>query len=186
MKKRIRNCCSNKIEQRKGFTLIELVITIFIIVSLTTGVVYLSPKIIARQNFEKNIWQIINDLKTVQELARIQLERLEIEIDIDSNTYRYEKRKKAFEDNISAQIINRKLENNTKFKKINIAGINYVSGKIKFMYDEWGVPKKIDNELPGEIVITIETPFIKKNQNENLSVDIKISPGTGMIRTTNY
>ena len=175
---------------KKGFTLIELITVIAIIAIISGGLIYLSPKFITKQRLKNDAWQVLNDIKEVQERARAQLERLKIEIDLNSKTsYKYEKRKNAFDDESSKNIVNKKLSLNIFFKSVRVANTTYGTGKVTFMYDEWGVPKKIEigesGEVvsdSGEIVITIETPILKNNNNQNMSVDIIISPGTGRLR----
>jgi prepilin-type N-terminal cleavage/methylation domain-containing protein len=168
---------------KKGFTLIELFIVIVILVIISGAVIYLSPKIIAKQRLKNDAWQILNDVKEVQERARAQLERLKIEFDLNSKTsYRYEKRRDAFNSGISENIGLRNLTNLIYLKSVRIGNTTYGTGKASFMYDEWGTPKKIDNSDSGEIIITIETATIKNSSGQNMSVDIIISPGTGRLR----
>ena len=179
---------------KKGFTLIELMTVIAIITIISGSVIYLSPKLITRQRLKNDAWQVLNDIKEVQERARAQLERLKIEIDLNSKTsYKYEKRKNAICSEINENIVIRNLTNNIFFKSVKIGNTTYGTGKVTFLYDEWGVPKKIDSNEPnnpckinisdsGEIVITIETTSLKNNEGNNLSVDIIVSPGTGRLR----
>ncbi len=176
--------------KKNGFTLIELVTTIAVITILSGAIIYVSPKLISRQRLKNDAWQVLNDIKEVQERARAQLERLKIEVDLNSKTsYKYEKRKNAFSSGSSENIGIRNLTNQIFFKSVRIGNTTYGTGKVTFMYDEWGVPKKIEigesGEVvsdSGEIVVTIETPILKNNNNQNMSVDIIISPGTGRLR----
>jgi len=175
---------------KKGFTLIELMTVIAIIAIISGSVIYLSPKLITRQRLKNDAWQVLNDLKEVQERARAQLERLEIEIDLNSkDKYRYEKRKDAFDKNSIENIKTIKLDNNIYIKSVRIGNTTYGTGKVTFLYDEWGAPKKIETgesgeviSDSGEIVITIETTSLKNSEGKNLSVDIIVSPGTGRLR----
>ncbi len=169
---------------KKGFTLIELITVIAIIAIISGGLIYLSPKFITKQRLKNDAWQVLNDIKEVQERARAQLERLKIEFDLNSkDSYRYEKRKDAFDDESSKNIVNKKLSLNIFFKSVRVGNTTYGTGFVQYMYDEWGTPKNSDNTpIDGEIIITIETPILKNNNNQNMSVDIIISPGTGRLR----
>lgn len=62
----------------KGYTLIELITVITIISILSYGVFTLSPTLIATQRLRNDAWQLVNDLREVQERARAQLEKLKI------------------------------------------------------------------------------------------------------------
>jgi len=168
---------------KKGFTLIELFVTIAVIIILTGALIYLSPKLIVRQRLKNDAWQILNNIKEVQERARAQLEILKIEFDLDSKiTYKYEKRRNAFISGNNENIGLRNLTNQIFFKSVRIGNTTYGTGKATYMYDEWGVPKKIDNSDSGEIIITIETPVLKNDSGQNLSIDIIVSQGTGRLR----
>ncbi len=168
---------------KNGFTIIELLIVIVVITILAGAVIYLSPKIIAKQRLKNDAWQILNDIKEVQERARAQLERLKIEFDLNSKThYRYEKRRNAFNSGSNENIGLRYLTNLIYIKSVRIGNTTYGTGIASFMFDEWGVPKRIDNSDSGEIIITIETSTVKNNLGQNMSVDIIISPGTGRLR----
>jgi len=175
---------------KKGFTLTELMTVIAIIAIISGSVIYLSPKLITRQRLKNDAWQVLNDIKEVQERARAQLERLKIEFDLNSKTsYKYEKRKNAFSSGSSENIGIRNLTNQIFFKSVRIGNTTYGTGKVVFMYDEWGAPKKIETgesgeviSDSGEIVITIETTSLKNSEGKNLSVDIIVSPGTGRLR----
>jgi prepilin-type N-terminal cleavage/methylation domain-containing protein len=68
---------------KKGFTLIELITVIAIIAIISGGLIYLSPKFITKQRLKNDAWQVLNDIKEVQERARAQLERLKIEFDLN-------------------------------------------------------------------------------------------------------
>ncbi len=172
-----------KFLSKYGFTIIELIIVIVVLVILSGGIVYLSPKLITRQKLKNDAWQILNDLKEIQERARAQLERLRIEFNLDTKvSYRYEKRKSAFDLGVSENIGFRNLTNKIFLKSIRIGNTTYGTGVVVFMYDEWGTPKKLDNSDSGEIVITVETPSLKNNSGQNLSIDIIVSPGTGRLR----
>lgn len=168
---------------KKGFTIIELFIVVIVLVVLSGAVIYLSPKIIAKQRLKNDAWQILNDIKEVQERARAQLERLKIEFDLNSKTsYRYEKRRDAFNGSNNENIGIRNLTNLIYLKSVRIGNTTYGTGKATFMYDEWGVPKKIDNTDSGEVVITVETSTVRNSLGQNMSIDIIISPGTGRLR----
>ena len=175
---------------KKGFTLIELITVIAIIAIISGGLIYLSPKFITKQRLKNDAWQVLNDIKEVQERARAQLERLKIEFDLNSKTsYKYEKRKNAFSSGSSENIGIRNLTNQIFFKSVRIGNTTYGTGKVVFMYDEWGAPKKIETgesgeviSDSGEIVITIETTSLKNSEGNNLSVDIIVAPGTGRLR----
>ncbi len=65
-------------KESKGYTLIELITVITIISILSYGVFTLSPALIATQRLRNNVWQLVNDLREVQERARAQLEKLKI------------------------------------------------------------------------------------------------------------
>ncbi|MEM4221200.1 MAG: type II secretion system protein, partial [Thermoplasmata archaeon] len=95
---------------KKGFTLIEIVITLAVLLVLIGATIYLSPKFIMRQKLKNNAWQVLNDIKEVQERARAQLERLRIEFDINNGTYRFEKRKGAFDSGTGENIVSKKLD----------------------------------------------------------------------------
>ena len=170
------------IKNFKGFTLVELIIVILILIIIAGGVIYLSPRLIIRQRLKNNAWQILNDLKEVQIRARAQLERLRIEFDINNGTYRFEKRKGAFEGESSENVVYKKLDSKINFNSIRIGNTTYGTGIASYMYDEWGVPKKVDNTDPGEILIIIETPSLKNREGQNLSVEISVSPGSGTLR----
>lgn len=167
---------------RRGFTLIELSISMLIVALITSGVVYFSPKIITRQKLRNNVWQIINDLKETQEKARANLEKLIFEFDIDNGTYKFEKKNNAINRNLNNLVIEKKLEKDIYFKSISINGIVYSSGIVKFMYDEWGTPKNLDNTSSVEVIIIVETPIIKNKNGENLSYEIKVSVASGMLK----
>ncbi|MGB9749962.1 MAG: pilus assembly FimT family protein [Caldisericia bacterium] len=168
---------------KKGFSLIELFVTIAVIIILTGALIYLSPKLIVRQRLKNDAWQVLNDIKEVQERSRAQLEILKIEFDLNSKiTYRYEKRRNAFLSENNENIGLRNLTNQIFFKSVRIGNTTYGVGKVTYMYDEWGVPKKTDNSDSGEIIITIETPVLKNNSGQNLSIDIIVSQGTGRLR----
>lgn len=167
---------------KKGFTIIELVVTLAVLLVLIGGVVYISPRFIMRQKLKNNAWQVLNDIKEVQERARAQLERLRIEFDIDNGTYRYEKRKNAFESGSNENIVTKRLDLRINFKSIRIGNTTYGTGIATYMYDEWGAPKKVDNTDPGEILIIIETPSLKNSEGQNLSIEITVAPGTGTLR----
>ncbi|MDI6861117.1 MAG: prepilin-type N-terminal cleavage/methylation domain-containing protein [Caldisericia bacterium] len=167
---------------KKGFTIIELVVTLAVLLVLIGGVVYISPRFIMRQKLKNNAWQVLNDIKEVQERARAQLERLRIEFDIDNGTYRYEKRKNAFESGSNENVVTKKLDLRINFKSIRIGNTTYGAGIATYMYDEWGAPKKVDNTDPGEILIIIETPSLKNSEGQNLSIEITVAPGTGALR----
>ncbi|MGQ9845803.1 MAG: hypothetical protein ACUVQN_06325, partial [Caldisericia bacterium] len=168
---------------KKGFTIIELFIVVIVLVVLSGAVIYLSPKIIAKQRLKNDAWQILNDIKEVQERARAQLERLKIEFDLNSKTsYRYEKRRDAFNSSNNENIGIRNLTNLIYLKSVRIGNTTYGTGIVTFMYDEWGVPKKIDNTDSGEVVITVETSTLRNSLGQNMSIDIIISPGTGRLR----
>ncbi|MCX8095749.1 MAG: prepilin-type N-terminal cleavage/methylation domain-containing protein [Caldisericia bacterium] len=62
----------------KGYTLIELITTITIISILSYGIFTLSPTLIATQRLKNDAFQLVNDLREVQERARAQLEKLKI------------------------------------------------------------------------------------------------------------
>ncbi|MCX8095752.1 MAG: prepilin-type N-terminal cleavage/methylation domain-containing protein [Caldisericia bacterium] len=171
-----------RINKYKGFTLIELSIVILILIIIAGSVFYLSPRLIIRQRLKNNAWQILNDLKEVQERARAQLERLRIEFDINNGTYRFEKRKGAFDSGTNENIVSKKLDSRINFKSIRIGNTTYGTGVATYMYDEWGVPKKVNNTDSGEILIIIETPTLKNNEGQNLSVEITVAPGTGTLR----
>lgn len=167
----------------KGFTMMELIVIIVIILIISLGTFYLSPKLIIRQRLKNNAWQILNDIKEVQERARAQLERLKIEFNLNpKDTYRYEIRKNGFETSNQNFVI-KNLDKNIYLKSVKIGDISYSSGIVQYMYDEWGVPKKIDNNyIDGGVIIIIETPNLKNSAGENLSVEIYVSPGTGTLR----
>jgi type II secretory pathway pseudopilin PulG len=167
---------------KKSFTLIELFIVIVILVIISGGVIYLSPKLIIRQRLKNNAWQILNDIREVQERARSQLESLRIEFNLNTkDTYRYELRKNGFE--TTQNLVIKSLDKNIYLKSIKIGDTIYSSGVVQYMYDEWGVPKKIDNNyIDGGVLIIIETPNLKNSFGENLSVEINVSPGTGTLR----
>lgn len=168
---------------KNGFTIIELFIVVIVLVVLSGAVIYLSPKIIAKQRLKNDAWQILNDIKEVQERARAQLERLKIEFDLNSKTsYRYEKRRDAFNGSNDENIGIRNLTNLIYLKSVRIGNTTYGTGKVTFMYDEWGVPKKIDNTDSGEVVITIETSTVRNSLGQNMSIDLIISSGTGRLR----
>jgi len=166
----------------KGFTMMELIVIIAIILIITLGTFYLSPKLIIRQRLKNNAWQILNDIKEVQERARSQLESLRIEFNLNTkDTYRYELRKNGFE--TTQNFVIKNLDKNIYLKSIKIRDTIYSSGVVQYMYDEWGVPKKIDNNyIDGGVLIIIETPNLKNSAGENLSVEITVSPGTGTLR----
>lgn len=167
---------------KKGFTLIEIVITLAVLLVLIGATIYLSPKFIMRQKLKNNAWQVLNDIKEVQERARAQLERLRIEFDINNGTYRFEKRKGAFDSGTGENIVSKKLDSRINFKSVRIGNTTYGTGVATYMYDEWGVPKKVDNTDSGEILIIIETPTLKNKEGQNLSVEITVAPGTGTLR----
>lgn len=172
---------------KKGFTLIELVVTLVVILVLLGATIYLSPKFIMRQKLKNNAWQVLNDIKEVQERARAQLERLRIEFDINNGTYRFEKRKGAFDSGTNENIVTKKLDSRINFKSVSIGNATYGTGVATYMYDEWGVPKDIDNNPIGveegwAVKIIIETPVLKNSEGQNLSVEITVAPGTGTLR----
>ncbi len=167
---------------KKGFTLIEIVITLAVLLVLLGATFYLSPRFIMRQKIRNNAWQILNDIKEVQERARAQLERLRIEFDINSGTYRFEKRKGAFNTGTNENIVTKKLDSRINFKSIRIGNTTYGTGVATYMYDEWGVPKKVDNTENIDVLIIIETPVLKNVEGQNLSVEITVAPGTGTLR----
>jgi len=169
---------------KKGFTLIELITVIAIIAIISGGLIYLSPKFITKQRLKNDAWQVLNDIKEVQERARAQLERLKIEFDLNSkDSYRYEKRKDAFDDESSKNIVNKKLSLNIFFKSVRVGNTTYGTGLVQYMYDEWGSPKNLDNSfIDGGVTIIIETPSLKNSDGQNLSVEITVAPGTGTLR----
>lgn len=176
-----------KINRYKGFTLIELSVVILILIIIAGGVFYLSPRLIFRQRLKNNAWQILNDIREVQERARAQLERLRIEFDINNGTYRLEKRKGAFESGTGENIVNKKLDSRINFKSVSIGNTTYGTGVATYMYDEWGVPKDTNNNSIGNeegwaVKIIIETTSLKNNEGQNLSVEITVAPGTGTLR----
>lgn len=90
--------------KNRGFSLIELVAVITILTIISMGVIYLSPTLIASQNLKNNAWQILNDIREVQERARAQLEKLKINFYVFNpstpelnNIYVYELRKDAIQ-----------------------------------------------------------------------------------------
>jgi len=91
-------------KRNKGFTLIELVIVIVILSILSYGLIYLSPSLIASQRLKNDAWQLVNDLREVQERARAQLEKLKINFYVFNpetpelnNVYVFELRKNAIQ-----------------------------------------------------------------------------------------
>lgn len=66
------------LQKNKGFTLIEIFVTLTILIILTSGLIYLSPKLILSQRLKNDAWQLVNDIREVQERSRAQLERLKI------------------------------------------------------------------------------------------------------------
>ena len=94
--------------KNRGFTLIELVVTVTIAIIIAGGFIYLSPKIIQRQRLKNDAWQIANDILEVKERARAQLEILKIEFYVrnDStpelnNLYAWEKKEGAIQDAVN-------------------------------------------------------------------------------------
>ena len=92
-------------KENKGFTLIELIVTVTIAIIIAGGFLYLSPKIIQRQRLKNDAWQITNDILEVKERARAQLEILKIEFYVrnDStpelnNVYVWEKKEGAIQE----------------------------------------------------------------------------------------
>ena len=88
----------------KGFTLIELFVVIVILGIISSGMFYLSPSLIASQRLKNDAWQLVNDLREVQERARAQLEKLKINFYVYNpstpelnNVYVYELRKDAIQ-----------------------------------------------------------------------------------------
>jgi len=88
----------------KGFTLIELFVVIVILGIISSGMFYLSPSLIASQRLKNDAWQLVNDLREVQERARAQLEKLKINFYVYNpstpelnNVYVYELRKQAIQ-----------------------------------------------------------------------------------------
>jgi len=87
-----------------GFSLIELIVVVAILTIISMGVVYLSPTLIASQNLKNSAWQLVNDIREVQERARAQLEKLKINFYVYNpstpelnNVYVYELRKDAIQ-----------------------------------------------------------------------------------------
>jgi len=90
--------------KNRGFSLIELVAVITILTIISMGVIYLSPTLIASQNLKNDAWQLLNDIREVQERARAQLEKLKINFYVFNpgtpelnNVYVYELRKDAIQ-----------------------------------------------------------------------------------------
>ena len=88
----------------KGFTLIELFVVIVILGIVSSGMIYFSPSLIASQRLKNDVWQLVNDLREVQERARAQLEKLKINFYVYNpstpelnNVYVYELRKQAIQ-----------------------------------------------------------------------------------------
>ena len=91
--------------RNRGFTLIELVVTVAIAIIIAGGFIYLSPKIIQRQRLKNDAWQIANDILEVKERAKAQLEILKIEFYVKNtsqpelnNVYVWEKKEGAIQD----------------------------------------------------------------------------------------
>ena len=90
--------------KNKGFTLIELSVVIVIMAIVSYGMFYFSPSLIASQRLKNDAWQLVNDLREVQERARAQLEKLKINFYVYNpstpelnNVYVYELRKDAIQ-----------------------------------------------------------------------------------------
>ncbi len=94
--------------KNRGFTLIELVITVAIAIIIAGGFIYLTPKIIQRQRLKNDAWQIANDILEVRERARAQLEVLKIEFYVKNtsqpelnNVYAWEKKEGAIQEAVN-------------------------------------------------------------------------------------
>jgi prepilin-type N-terminal cleavage/methylation domain-containing protein len=90
--------------KNRGFSLIELIVVVAILTIISMGVVYLSPTLIASQNLKNSAWQLVNDIREVQERSRAQLEKLKINFYVFNpstpelnNVYVYELRKDAIQ-----------------------------------------------------------------------------------------
>ncbi|MBC7195477.1 MAG: type II secretion system protein [Caldisericia bacterium] len=169
----------------KGFTLIELFVTLAVLIVLIGGIIYISPKFISKQRLKNAAWQLLSDIKEVQERARGQLEFLKIEIYPDSNSYRFEKRKNAFSQNNSLEIVNRTLSSDVVIKSVSYSSQNSTKiappiSPIYFGFDEWGIP--VDDskyQIEGFLRIILESKSLVDSQGKNFIVEINISPGTG-------
>jgi len=90
--------------KKSGFTLIEIFVVIGNFTIISSGLMYLSPSLIASQRLKNDAWQLVNDLREVQERARAQLEKLKINFYVYNpstpelnNVYVYELRKQAIQ-----------------------------------------------------------------------------------------
>ena len=96
------------IMKNRGFTLIELVVTVTIAIIIAGGFIYLSPRLIQAQRLKNDAWQITNDILEVKERAKAQLEILKIEFYVKNdstpelnNVYVWEKKEGAIQEAVN-------------------------------------------------------------------------------------